>query len=212
VQLMAITSPARRVRKDAQGFTLVELMVTVVLMAILFMLAIPSFTGMVRNSQVRTVAESLQSGLRLAQAEAVRRNRQTVFSLTNAEPSSSSAAVANGRNWAIHTVLRVSENAANPEDAANRVFIQGGALSDSAAGVTISNAPIAVCFSSAGRLVDNAAPGVSGATCSVTATPPRYDFALTGADRPLRVTLSVGGQIRMCDPNKVLSSTHPDGC
>lgn len=206
MQLRQVSFPGRSLRKGAQGFTLVELMVTVVLMAILFTLAIPSFTGMVRNSQVRTVAESLQTGLRLAQAEAVRRNRQTVFTLTNAEPSLTSAAAANGRNWAIHTVPRASE------DATAREFVQGGALSDSAAGVTISNAPTAVCFSSAGRLVTNAAPGVTGAECEVTATPLQYDFALTGADRPLRVTLSVGGQIRMCDPNRVLSSTQPDGC
>jgi type IV fimbrial biogenesis protein FimT len=191
---------------SARGFTLIELMVTVVLLAILFSLAVPAFTGMVRNSQVRSVAESLQNGLRLAQAEAVRRNRQTVFTLTNAEPSVNSAAVANGRNWAIHTVPRATETAASHE------FIQGGALSDTAGNVTISNAPTAVCFNSAGRVVDNADPAVSGAVCAVTATPMQYDLAVTGADRPLRVTLAIGGQIRMCDPNRVLSATNPDGC
>lgn len=195
-----------RVSASARGFTLVELMVTVVLLAILFSLAVPSFTGMVRNSQVRSVAESLQNGLRLAQSESVRRNRQTVFTLTNAEPSTNSAAVANGRNWAIHTVPRTTE------DPASHVFIQGGSLSDTAGNVTVSNAPAAVCFNSAGRVVDNADPAVSGAVCTVTATPVRYDLALTGADRPLRVTLAVGGQIRMCDPNKALSATNPDGC
>jgi len=192
--------------RHSRGFTLVELMVTITLLAILMMLAVPSFTSMIRNSQVRSVAEALQNGLRLAQAEAVRRNRQTVFSLTNAEPGPNSAAAANGRNWAVHTVPRTTEAASS------HVFIQGGSLADVAAGVTISNGPTAICFSSAGRLVDNANPGVSGAVCAVTATPPQYDFALTGADRPLRVTLAVGGQIRMCDPNKVLSSTNPDGC
>lgn len=200
------SSPARRLREGSQGFTLVELMVTVVLMAILFTLAIPSFTGMVRNSQVRTVAESLQTGLRLAQAEAVRRNRQTVFTLTNAEPSLTSAAAANGRNWAIHTVPRVSEAATERE------FVQGGALSDSAGAVVIDG-PAAVCFSSAGRLTPNTSPGVAGATCAVTADPPlQYDFELTGADRRLRVTLSVGGQVRMCDRDRTLSATQPDGC
>lgn len=205
MQLRQNSSQARSLRSDSHGFTLVELMVTVVLMAILFTLAIPSFTGMVRNSQVRTVAESLQTGLRLAQAEAVRRNRQTVFTLTNAEPGLASAAAANGRNWAIHTVPRASE------DASVREFVQGGALSDSSGDVVI-NGPTAVCFSSAGRLITNAATGVVGADCEVTATPLQYDFALTGADRRLRVTLSVGGQVRMCDRDRTLSATQPDGC
>jgi hypothetical protein len=46
-------------------------------------LAAPSFSQWTRNAQVRTVTDALQSGARLAQAEAVRRNRQVVFFLTN---------------------------------------------------------------------------------------------------------------------------------
>ena len=188
-----------------RGFTLVELMITIALLAILLVLAVPFLTSMIRNSQVRSVSEALQNGLRLAQAEAVRRNRQAVFSLTNAEPGVNSAAVANGTNWAIHTVPQVLN--ANE----TREFIQGGALSDFAANVLI-NGPVSICFNSAGRLVANAAPGVAGAVCTVTGAQPRYDISVTGSDRPLRVLVSLGGQVRMCDPGRTFSSTAPEGC
>ncbi|KQW02672.1 GspH/FimT family pseudopilin [Rhizobacter sp. Root1221] len=197
----------RRPRAPDRGFTLVELMVTLSLIAILLMLAVPSFTAMLRNSQVRTIADALQNGLRQAQSEAIRRNRQTVFSLTNAEPSLSSQAVADGTNWAIHTIPRATESATVRE------FVQGGSLSDSSAGVTIDG-PAALCFSSNGRQVAHDTPGVGTATCTVDGAQPLvgYDIARVGADRRLRVTVSLNGQVRMCDPDKTFSSSHPDGC
>lgn len=188
-----------------RGFTLVELMITITLLAVLLGLAVPFFGAMIRNARVRSVSEALQNGVRTAQAEAVRRNRQTVFSLTNDEPGPASAAAANGTNWAIHTVPPVS-NAAEPVE-----FIQGGALSDFAAGVQVTG-PVSICFNSAGRLVANAAPGVAGASCTVTGAAPQFDVNLTGSDRPLSIFVSLGGQVRMCDPAITLTATSPEGC
>jgi type IV fimbrial biogenesis protein FimT len=201
-------APLRAAREahTVRGFTLVELMVTIALLALLMFLAVPSFSGMARNNQVRAVAEALQNGLRLAQTESVRRNRQTVFFLTNATPSATAAANASGVNWAVATVPRTTEAVTA------RVFIEGGSFGDTASGVTISNGPTAVCFNANGRLVANAATGTTGATCADPAALVQYDVALTGSDRPLRVTLTLGGQVRMCDPSRTLSSTNPDGC
>ena len=36
--------------------------------------------------------------------------------------------------------------------------------------------------------------------------------AVAGRDRPLRVLVSLGGQVRMCDPAKILSAAAPEGC
>ena len=191
-------------RPPSRGFTLIELMVTLTLLGILVALSIPSFTSWLRNSQIRTVAEALQSGIRMAQGEAVRRNRQVVMYFTNANPASGSTAVAGGKNWALQTVAQFGETAE---------FIAGGKLTDIASSVAIANdqAATAICFNSNGRVVANASPGVSGASCPAAATV--FNVTMTGADRPLRVMLQLGGQLRMCDPNRPqLSSTSPDGC
>lgn len=189
------------------GFTLIEMMVTITLLAILTMLAMPSLTTWMRNVRVRTVSDSLQNGLRLAQTEALRRSRQTVFSLTNsADPKTSLTAAANGSNWALSIVKSTMD--------ASSVYVESGVLTDVASGVQITG-PAATCFNSVGRLVANTDTGVTGASCNLpTNTPPvqTYDITLTGADRPLRVLVALGGQVRMCDPAKTLSATNTDGC
>ncbi|MGE0671865.1 MAG: GspH/FimT family pseudopilin [Methylibium sp.] len=190
-----------RCRGSLCGFTLVELMVTITLLAILLALAVPSFTLWINNTRVRSTAQVLQDGLRQAQAEAVRRNRTVSFFLTNVvNPTADSAADANGGNWGIRVL---------PLTGTTREFVRGGALAGVNNGVTITSANTAVCFNAAGQQVANATEG-----CTIDATDPEavYDVAHPGSDRPLRVIASLGGRVRMCDPAKTLSAANPDGC
>jgi len=203
--------PVRAGGRAAAGFTLIELLTAIVLLGILMRLAMPSFVVWMNNTKVRTVAEALQTGIRLAQAEAVRGNRQVVLSFTNGTPTLNVTAVANGSNWSIQTVPLF----ANSLDADTQAtFVQGGALGDVASGVTITSTPpsvTALCFNSNGRLVVNTAPGPTGASCAAASA--SFTIDRTGADRPLRVIVGVGGQLRVCDPNRpTLSATSPDGC
>ena len=65
-------------RKNA-GFSLIELMVSVVVLGILASIAVPSFQAWIRNTQIRNAAESIANGLQRARAEAVSRNTNTSF-------------------------------------------------------------------------------------------------------------------------------------
>jgi type IV fimbrial biogenesis protein FimT len=58
----------------ASGFTLIELIVTIAVMAILLFIALPNFSIWLQNTQIRTAGEAILNGLQLARAEAVRRN------------------------------------------------------------------------------------------------------------------------------------------
>lgn len=198
-----------RPQADA-GFSLIELMVTVTLMSLLMALTMPSMSAWIRNGKVRAVGESFQTGLRFAQAESLRRNRQVVFSLTNSSaPQSGSnvAAVANGLNWSINSLPSMSVGETSS-------FVQSGVLADVSAGVQLTG-PASICFNSIGRLVGSTASSLTavtgGATCAATSDV-AYNITLIGADRRLRVTVALGGQVRMCDPDKTLSASVPDGC
>ncbi len=196
---------------------MIEMAVTMTVFAILVLLGVPSMTAWIRNNKVRTVTDSLQTGLRLAQTESLRRSRQVVFSLTNSTTPTviPLPAVANGVSWAIYTVPSMTDGSEVP------TFIQSGVLSNASANVTVnSNGVAAVCFNAVGRLVANAGANViavtGGANCAqpTVGVPPVQQFNITtpGADRPLQVNLGLGGQIHMCDPNVTLSNSHPEGC
>lgn len=188
-----------------RGFTIVELMVTIALLALLLGLAMPSFTTWVRNAQVRTVSDALQNGLRLAQAEAVRRHRQVVFFRTNESTcTNATAADDDGAFWAVRTVPLVVGDAVET--------VQCGQLGDVASGAAIAGAT-ALCFNSGGRQVTNADPDIGGAACALDASgTSSFDVTSTNADRPLRVLVTLGGSVRLCDPAKTLSASTPDGC
>ncbi|RYF57538.1 MAG: type II secretion system protein GspH [Comamonadaceae bacterium] len=188
------------------------MLVTIVLMSILMALAMPSLSAWIRNSKIRAVSDSLQNGLRLAQSEATRRSRQVVFSLTDDKPTASGyTAKTDGNHWAINSVVAMTADETS-------AFVEAGVLTDVGSNVRVTG-PAAICFNAIGRLVANSTPGVTAANCSLPAgTPPVHTYnitfadAVTGVDRPLRVTVALGGQVRLCDPAKTLSDTQPDGC
>ncbi|MET0054657.1 MAG: GspH/FimT family pseudopilin [Candidatus Thiodiazotropha sp. 6PLUC10] len=58
--------------KGTRGFTVVELLMTIVIGSILVAVAVPSYTGMVERNAVSTTSNELLSGLLLARSEAIR--------------------------------------------------------------------------------------------------------------------------------------------
>ena len=57
--------------KDMRGFTLVELMITIVLLSIIIAIAIPNFTQFIRNNQVQAKADELKTFIQYARGQAV---------------------------------------------------------------------------------------------------------------------------------------------
>jgi type IV fimbrial biogenesis protein FimT len=168
------------------GITIIELMVAITVLALLIGFGVPSYSTWMANSQIRNAAESLQNGLRLAQAEAARRNTQVDLVLTDDAPTSATVtALATGRSW----VVRVPGT--TPE------LIQGKPAGEGGQSVQVASDAATISFSGLGRLI----PGSAAVT---------IDLTNAAGNRPLRVTASLGGRVRMCDP--AFASTDPRGC
>lgn len=69
-----------RVRDRVNGFTVIELMLTMVVLGVIVTLAVPSFNNFVLKSRVNSAATEIQMSLLLARSEAAKRN--TTISIT----------------------------------------------------------------------------------------------------------------------------------
>lgn len=192
---------------DPKGFTLVELLVTLALMAILLAMATPMLTTWTANAQVRAVAEQLGNDLRLTQSEALRRNRQTVFALTNATPALNASATDDGSRWFAQALPLMAG-----ETLADQHFIL--ASSNARQNKVSLTGPAVTCFNAIGRPTSNASTGLGqNCTAPTSATSPvQYVVSATRGNRPLRVSVFMGGQVRLCDPARSLASGAADGC
>ena len=65
-----------RAMRKGKGFTLIELMVTVAVAAILLTVGVPSFQYILQSSRVSTQTNELVTGLSTARSEAIRRNQE----------------------------------------------------------------------------------------------------------------------------------------
>lgn len=177
-----MTKPCYSIR----GFSIIELMVVVVIIGIFLLFAMPGFTQWMANTRVRTSAETIQNGLRLAASEAAKRNVQVEFVLTNdAVLTATPSALATGKSW----VVRVA--GATPE------LLNSSPQAEAASSIVINSTAATIGFTGLGRL----APGTAAV---------QIDFSAPQSNRPLRVIVSTGGRVRMCDP--AFPNTDPQGC
>ena len=60
-------------RLQTNGFTLVELMVTISIIGIFAAIAMPSFQSLIQNNRIQAASSEFQAGLAMARAEAIKR-------------------------------------------------------------------------------------------------------------------------------------------
>ncbi|MCB5190745.1 GspH/FimT family pseudopilin [Methylobacillus arboreus] len=164
------------------GFTLVELVVTLTLMAILLAVAVPSFREMLLNFQIRAAAEGLNTGLQLARAEAIRRNTNVVFTLSN------------NATWTIGCQVVVADDDNDGVDDCPAV-IQSKPDTEGAVAVSVEVVPAGantVTFNGLGRVTFNNDGSNVVREIDIDAS--------EGNGRNLRILVR-GGSVHFCDPN-----------
>jgi type IV fimbrial biogenesis protein FimT len=130
--------PWRRCRRDA-GFTLVELVIGLAVLAMLFGFALPSMSRFLAEQELLGEARRLSEAVMLARSEAVKRNGHVVICATTPTQPCGSA-----RHWHEGWLMFVDANADAEPDPGEPVIGREG---PAAVGVTeIGNRPVAQYF------------------------------------------------------------------
>lgn len=197
-----------------KGFSIIEVAVVMVVLALILTSAMPSIGSWLRNIRLRNQAEAIQNGLQQARNEAVRRNRAIGFHLVT--PGSATALTsgcalsASGTSWVVSA--RDPAGACNaaptntPTSSTDPMIVARHLGADGGSGVRVSGlesdgstSASSVTFDAFGRR--------SGDLARIT-----VDYAASQTDdRPLQIDISANGMVRMCDTN-ITADDDPRRC
>jgi type IV fimbrial biogenesis protein FimT len=158
-----------------KGFTMIELMIVVAILAIIASIAFPSYRTYIENSRIRNAAESIQNGVQKARTAAVQNNARVSFTL--------------GANSA-WTIGCTTATALCPAE------IEKHVVGATMATVTTTKTPAAatqIFFTNLGTR-----DATAGQLTQITIDNTKL---ATADSRELNVTIGAGGNVRMCDPN-----------
>lgn len=79
----SLNSPVPRVKIENAGFTLIELMVTIAVLAIIVSIAAPNISIQLANQRVKSTAATLANALKEAKTESIIRRQGITFSYDN---------------------------------------------------------------------------------------------------------------------------------
>lgn len=168
-----------------RGFTIVELMIGIVILAILTLLALPTFRDFRANTRIRNTADSIVHGVRMAQVEAIRRNENVTLEIDPAV------------GWTVSDATATAVVTETFDDVSGTVVIQ-----------TRPPGSSKLTYSPLGQYIGPNNP--DDGTAAVTSV--RVSSTAIAAPNELRVTMDPAwGNVRVCEPRFVYPA-DPAGC
>jgi type IV fimbrial biogenesis protein FimT len=171
-------------------------MITIAVLAILLTIAVPSFTSMIRASQLTSTSNELLGTLQLARTEALRRNRRVVVCASNDGLACSSSS-----NWSNGWLVFQDSNANGVVDAGETVIRSHAAVAPLSV-LASANIASAVVFRADGlaRVANGALLGGRLAVCHPSATP---------VDNVRDVTIVTGARANVARRSSAGACTQP---
>jgi type IV fimbrial biogenesis protein FimT len=193
-----------------RGFNIIEAAVTLTILGLLIAAVLPSASEWIRNTTVRTMAESIQNGMKKAKAEALRRNKIVTFWLvtppTAASLDSTCALSSTSGSWVISTADPTGKCDVAPSPTVDPGIVE-----------TYGAGPGASAVSVVGLASDGVTPATfvsfNGYGQRVQTGNPLARIDLTHSQsgaRRLQIEISAGGSIRMCDRD--VAAGDPRAC
>lgn len=176
--------------KHTRGFTLIELVVTMAIAAVLMMVAVPNFVNFQRNSQLTSLTNSLVASIYAARGEAMKTGFNAFVVPT-----------ANGSDWTTGWIVFVDNNGDDAFSAADDTLVQTQPALESyftASGTGSSGeTPAYIMFSGSGYSKTK-----SGGFDALTLSIARSDAPTSAVyEQTRRIIVSSTGRLRTCKPS-----------
>lgn len=165
--------------KKQDGFTLVELMITIAIAAIVLSVGIPSFREIIQNNRAAVQSNELVTALSLARGESVKRG--TDISVC---ASSDSATCSASTNWATGWIMFTDAGTNGSLDVGTDTLIQVWPALSSGTTLTSSSGDTFVQYNNNGQISDSS-------TVSFTLT-----VADCSGDNVRNISISTVGRVR----------------
>ena len=149
--------PLGAVRRQ-RGLTLVEVMITLTIAAILSSLGVPGFVDLIRTKNLAAAASDLKSDLNFARSEAVKRNRRVLVCPAGASANTCGG----GTDWAIGWLVCVDADANGACDTPTASVPNPLRVKAAAQAITVTGPNGAMRFSGGGEAPVAYSFGVSG--------------------------------------------------
>ncbi len=175
--------------KRYRGLTIIELLVGITILAVLLGLGAPALGTYLQNSKLASAAASYFNGIQTARTEAIRRNVNTEFVLTDSsiaasDPANNALPTSNGKNWIVRAASGAGYSLVEAKAGAE------GEGSAASAAIQVVGSASAVQFNGFG----------AAATAPFQIDISNPSAGACGVIRCRRITVSAGGQVASCDP------------
>jgi type IV fimbrial biogenesis protein FimT len=183
-----------------RGFNLIEVMVALTVLAVLISLGTPAFSAWLQSQRIRASAEAIVNGLQVARGEAIARNLPVKIVLDPPTPGW----------WICLGSVLPCDSTTLPAD-----LIQaksGQEASGNAIAKPTPDGAVSVTFSPLGSVIDNLDGTDRITRVDISYPLPAVCSADGGSMRCLRVVVTAGGSVRMCDPTPGIVAPDPRAC
>lgn len=177
-------------KRSTEGFTLIELMVTLAIAAVLLVVGVPSFVSFQRNSQLTSLTNSLVASMYAARGEAMKTGMNAFVVPTG-----------NGADWTTGWIVFVDKDRDGSFTESTDTIVQTQAAPESYFTVsgngTAGETPAYVMFDSSGYSKTKTA-GFGALTLSLTRTDVSSSVQ---TEETRRIIIAATGRLRTCKPS-----------